>query len=638
MERSHAAGRVCALALALAVAFAAAAVHGAVKSSVFDDVKVWYKGSAGNAVGTADAGSVTKVKSLPQLADASSAMHGGDYFWWGWRMQYENQDVECPYAGCKILSTPCMVVPKAKWTVNGVYSNDPENPTGYADVEINGVVYRQPYYDSPRFGDLHFSNWMSDWAADAVCSNYTCVLRFRSDMLNPVSGNGSKIIEIGSWYDDTVGRAAGFSLILNPNAQNFAEAAYPRIWVGKAAVDYRTCNIKSGRWVDCAIAVNGRTLNMWLCWNDGTIETPTNRLVRTSETYPTTASIPTIQGGSIVYLASTKNAYSGGVYTNGLYSSDLANKAFEGAFHQIAFWDRTLSDDEIREAMAGGTGRPNIVQVGIEGNGIEEFATSAQTSSVSNTGAWENLNPTLTAANPSATIAFTCPALWAGKPQCLRVPIAATSTEGILSVALNGEVLGKVEAVPGDVAFLYVQESKVVSGDNTLVLTRTEGESIVLDAVTLGGSWQFGENVGSFGYQSDVTSNPDRYVFNPACGSDEIHHRGTFNSGSRETDFFFFVPADMVGKFRGVFTTRTQNTGWPTAAEMPYSFHVNGTKIGDFTLKGGTETRVKISDRVVVAGWNRAYWKTTSNGYWANIDWHRFELKPPPPGMTMIIR
>ena len=35
-----------------ATSLAAPSVHGAVRSSVFDDVKVWYKGSAGNAVGS----------------------------------------------------------------------------------------------------------------------------------------------------------------------------------------------------------------------------------------------------------------------------------------------------------------------------------------------------------------------------------------------------------------------------------------------------------------------------------------------------------------------------------------------------------------------------------------------------------
>ena len=36
--------------------------------------------------------------------------------------------------------------------------------------------------------------------------------------------------------------------------------------------------------------------------------------------------------------------------------------------------------------MSGGAGRPNLVQVGIEGNGINEFAASLQSASVSNSG------------------------------------------------------------------------------------------------------------------------------------------------------------------------------------------------------------------------------------------------------------
>ena len=601
-------------------AVATAPAQDAVKGNVFDDVKVWYKGSAGNAVGTADSSTVTKIKSLPNLADASSSMHGGDYFWWGWRLQYANQDVDCPYAGVTLGSTPCMVVPS---------NND---PTGYVTVTINGEETTQPYWTSRRFGDLHFSSWMSDWEAGTVCSNYTVVLRFKSKAVNPVSGCPNAILAFGFDWNSTAGVPAGFSLKWNtPDA--LGTHAVPRLTVGKTMEDFRDCKVPDGHWVDLAIAVNGQQMSMWLCWNDSTTEIRTNRLVKIDRTY--TGGWPTVKGKSVAYLASGKDTY-GATWTNGVYSADVNGKGFEGAFHQVAFWDRTLSSDEIREAMAGGTGRPNIVQVGIEGNGIAEFATSSQTDSVSNTGTWENLNPTLTAANPTATIAFTCPALWAGKPQYLRVPMAATSTAGKLSVALNNETLGLVDVAAGKVALLYIPGEKIVFGGNTLVLARTDGEALVLDAVTLGGSWQFGKNVGSFGYQSSVESNPDRYTFNPACGSDEIHNRGTFNNGgNRETSFDFFVPADMVGKFRGVFTTRVQNTG---GNSMPYSFHVNGAKIDDFTLKGGTETEVKIPANVINVGWNRAYWKTTSSGYWANIDWHKFEVEPPQKGLALIIR
>ena len=614
-----------------AAAFCAVSAHATVRSSVFDDVKVWYKGSAGNTLGTADVSSVSKVKSLPHLADTSSPSHGGTYQWWGWRLQYTNQKVVCPYAGVTLDSTPCIVVPPA------VRNDDQTStaPSGYAEVKINGETSTQPYWNVRRYGALYFDNWMSDWATDTVCSNYTCVLRFRSDMVNHATGNDNTIVKIGSSWTSTAGAAAGVVLTLNPTGR-LTDYVWPRIAVGTDNPNTTAYPIRDGRWIDCALVVDGRKLDTWLCWNDGTDETPTNRIVVITKTYPATAAIPAIKGGCRVFLASYDQWTFGASYTNGIYNSDLAGKAFEGAFHQIAFWDRTLSPAEVREAMAGGTGRPNLVQVGMEGNGIAEFATSGQTASVANNGAWEYLNTYLSAENPTATISFTCPSLWAGQSQWLRIPVASGS--GRVSVSVNNEVVGACNVSASGVGRVFVPENKIVSGANTLLLSRVSG-SFTLDAVTLGGSWRFGVNVNSFGYQSSNDANPDRYIFHPACGSDEIHNRSTFsNGGNRETTFWLFIPEDLVGRYRGIFTTRTQNTGWPTAAEMPYSFHVNDAKIGDFKLKGGTETEVKIPETALVAGWNNCYWKTTSSGYWANIDWHKFTLIPAPSPFMIIVR
>ena len=105
--------------------------------------------------------------------------------------------------------------------------------------------------------------------------------------------------------------------------------------------------------------------------------------------------------------------------------------------------------------------------------------------------------------------------------------------------------------------------------------------------------------------------------------------------GARETSFDFFVPEDMVGKFRGVFATRAQNT---SGSAMPYTFHANGEEIGEYTLKGGVTTEVEIPGDAIVAGWNRIYWKTTSSGYWVNIDWHKFTVGKPPKGTIIVIR
>ena len=606
--------------LCLAALLAAGAATATVKSSVFDDVKVWYKGSAGNAVGTADAssnsGGPSKIVNLPDLSSGNA--HGGKYTYWAWRINYENQKVDCPYAGVTLDSTPCMVVPKY---LNG--------SSGTATVTINGVEQQQPWV-SRRFCNLYFTSWMSDWASGTVCSNWTCVLRFRSDQVNQASGNANKIIDIGSLWDNTAGKATGVNLLLN-TPDSLADYASPRTFVSTTQMNYPDIKIKNGRWVDCALVVNGRTLTMWFCWNNGTEETPTNRLAKITETYPTTAGLPTISANCRVNLASTKDGAFNGPITNGVYNSKLANMAFEGAFHQIAFWDRTLSDDEIREAMAGGTGRPGLVDIGMEGNGINEFATSTQTTSAATDDAWEYLNPSLSAENPSATITFNCPTLWADLSQWLRV---AGAGAGTVSVALNNETLGTVNVPANGAASFFVPTNKIVSGSNTLVLSRVSG-SPVLDAVRLGGSWKFGESISSFSYQSEVTDNPDNYLFVPSCGSDEIHHRGLKTGRGNHTYFDFFVPEDIVGKFRGVFATHSQNTD---NKEKDFALYANGTKIGDYKLKGGVTTNVTVPETAFVGGWNHLSWVPQTGGDWANIHWHKFTLIDAPKPFVVMVR
>ena len=609
-------------ALVAATAFTVPSAQGAVRGSVFDDVKVWYKGSAGNAVGTADSSGnqVGKMKNLPQLSNTSSSMHGGSYYWWGWRMSYENQPVYCPYANTTLDSTPCMVI------ASPVTTNSTET------VTINGEETTQPNI-TYRCGDLHFSNWMED--RDSVCENYTLVLRFRNESINPVPGNQNRAIQIGSVWTSTAGYAAGMDLRLNPQ-EALGKYYSPRIVVGNNQQEFKNIRIQDNRWVDCPTAVSGQNLVATFCWSDGA----SNAIARVTYTYPTSGPQPAIAANCTTRIGGNNSASS--TFTRGV---ELAQSSwtygFRGVFHQIAFWDRTLSDDEIREAMAAGTGRPNLVHVGMEGNGIAEFATSDQTTSVSNTGAWEYLNPTLSAENPTATISFTCPALWAGLPQWLRIPIASTSSSGTVNIALGNENLGTVNITAGHTACVYVEEGKIASGANTLTISRVNGDSIVLDAVTLGGSWKFGENNSSFSSESINSSlpgkiGPDCWVFNPACGNDKFHARGTtWSINGDKFSFPFFVPADLIGKFRGELMFKTQ-----TAADSGglFSSEINGTALrGETSYAQYTQYSSRVQADAFVAGWNEAVWNRKA--YWVNFDTWQFTLLPPPKkGMMIIIK
>ena len=264
----------------------------------------------------------------------------------------------------------------------------------------------------------------------------------------------------------------------------------------------------------------------------------------------------------------------------------------------------------------------------MEGNGIAEFAATPAKTSVATDGDWENLNPSLTAANPTATISFDCPALWAGLPQWLRI---AGAGAGTVSISLNGETLGEANVPVSGAASFFVPEGKIASGANTLVLARLSGAP-VLDAVRLGGSWRFGESISSF---TDGSTTPDQFLFHPACGTDKFHERGLNGGNGKQTHFDFFVPENMVGKFRGILATRAQNT---SGAEKNFHFYANGQKVEECKIKGGVTTEVKVPETAIVAGWNRLSWESQSGGDWANIDWHKFTLRPAPAAFTLILR
>ena len=594
-----------------AAACAAATAGAAVTSSVFDDVKVWYKGSAGNAVGTADSSSysVTKVKSLPQLGDTSSPMHGGEYYWWGWRMSYENQPVFCPYANVALASTPCMVV-RSEVTTNSIET-----------VTIDGVEQEQPNI-TYRTGTFKLTKWFADISEN--CRNYTVVLRFRNESVNPQPGTQNRPFNIGAVWTGTAGAAAGIDFRMTPTGK-LSKYAVPRFVVGTdQSAEYDDIRIKDGAWVDCAIVVDGATLTAFFCYEDeGAVS-----LKKVSKTYSASGPLPSVAPNAQILIGGNNTAKCTFTRGVGLASGSTWTYGFRGAFHQIAFWDRTLSDDEIREAMAGGTGRPGLVDLGMEGNGIAEFAATPAKTSVATDGDWENLNPSLTAANPTATISFDCPALWAGLPQWLRI---AGAGAGTVSISLNGETLGEANVPASGAASFFVPEGKIASGANTLVLARLSGAP-VLDAVRLGGSWRFGESISSF---TDGSTTPDQFLFHPACGTDKFHERGLNCGNGKQTHFDFFVPENMVGKFRGILATRAQNT---SGAEKNFHFYANGQKVEECEIKGGVTTEVKVPETAIVAGWNRLSWESQSGGDWANINWHKFTLRPAPNPFTLILR
>jgi len=182
-----------------------------------------------------------------------------------------------------------------------------------------------------------------------------------------------------------------------------------------------------------------------------------------------------------------------------------------------------------------------------------------------------------------------------------------------------------------DVTELYVAPGKITEGGNTLVLTRTLGTTLKLDAVTLDGSWQNGINTASVGIGcfSHIEGPIDAYNLIPSCGDDKLHRRGCDQSHPYLYDFK--LAEDLVGKCRGRLRIRVQNT---SGATRTIAVKMNGAQVGTLKLKGGQEGAVGIPASAFRAGWNRAEVKPNA---WMNMDCHQFTVREVK-GMSILVR
>ena len=623
-------------ALVAATAFTVPSAQGAVRGCVFDDAVVWYRGAleaqsyfsngpegtyANNGAKTAKA-----FKSILHTANPSTAPAMSWSWGWGAETTLDSAPVVCPYANC---------------TLTGVtYANRPipVKTNDWADVTVNGVTSSQPvlsYWKGPEY--LNSGVWASG------ITSYSLVLRLRVDEpLNNLSGasdTGGGFSIFAETPDYKWASNSGAGLRVAFVGDTLGTYRVPRIFFGGVQCNFSNTKIPFGHWVDIAISVNESSAIVAACAqgeSGNTLEWQTVAL-------PDGVNIALPSSGDTFRFFGPKcsggntTQWTNGVTTPSTNSEEhgMRTQHFRGAVHQMAFWNRALSASEIRAAW--GEGRPDLIHVGVEGNGTAEFA--AAETAVSNSGAWQKLNPVLTAENTSATITFNCPALWAGLPQYLRLPMAGTSSSGAVNITLNGTTLGTANVYQGKTSLVYIEENKILSGANTLVITRASGNVLVLDAVTLGGSWKFGESVTSFN-DAAVNANTaakvgaDCWVFSPACGNDKFHARGTtWDIGGDTLSFPVFIPADLVGKVRGELLFKTATA----SSTCKFKWLLNNTELqGDTTGKEHTEYMCKALDGAFVDGWNNIVWNRQSS--WINFSTFQFTVLPPVKGMMIIIK
>ena len=297
-------------------------------------------------------------------------------------------------------------------------------------------------------------NFTSPFAVD-LTKECTFFIRYKWSGESP-AGNGMQN------YFLCAGDSAnyGFLVAIMSNGCYYAYSAgvYGKTW--NATTDSK---VKPNEWTDFAVTVKNRKMTIYSYQesSDGIATYEVNG----------SSGAPTGSPTSRVVLGCS---YADGGCGYGYNSSAQRIRAFRGSIQSFASWERALSADEVRQVFAWpGT---DIVKLGTANNSAQEFEGGVA--------------PT--------TVNFNVAAKDAGLPQVLRVSATSTSASGTFNVSVNGTAAGSLSVTPGKTATFYVKKNLIVSGANTLTLTRTSADVVTIDAIALGGSIQLGNADGSF--------------------------------------------------------------------------------------------------------------------------------------------
>ena len=605
---------------------------------VFDDAKAWYRGGRdANGDGKFQKGEWRDVK---RLATSDSPMHQADLATSSAAAEVPGlvrAQVVCPYRNVTLENQPCL-----QFAVPTVTNSMCE-----VDGQEWPVVSTCP-------NNLILPNFLGDWPADKTCDAYTAVLRFRYDA--PVSEYADQQTAVAHFgFKWASGGGSGIALCLVRSGDQTPERRRMQYFCGGLAqtdAQYWSPDVNGtlypyvypGNWVDVAVRVKGRELTIAYTWADdcGGTCSPTNRHLRFWR--------PTVGAAYDPAIASDKRAFRlGGESVNGsalTYTNMVgktnpiqhnALKSFRGLVHQYAFWDRALSDDEIREAF--GRPNPSLLSVGVEGNGVGEFA--ATTTVVHADASWEDLDPVLKTKGSSLQVKFDVPKLQSGFDHLLRIGFASRPTAATLpKVMLNGVDLGPNELAVGDIAHWHVRGAYLTEGENTLELIRTDelAGDLAVDFAELGVSWQRGELAGNkFNDYFVHENNATNHVF-LEDGNWFHFKRGISGGGMNRTQTFRFrLPADVGGQYRMTFESMFD--GWSGASVHDVDVSVNGLKFT--TLKdvvSRVPVKVEFPASAFQAGMNEIELYKVDAGGWVNNDGYRLTVRRQPKGFVLLFR
>ena len=523
-----------------------------------------------------------------------------------------NEVVHCPYSG-KTFVGSCLNFPQE---ITHTYTTNIVGDVTNVTVEARG-----------RVSKVYIDNVFKDVTGN--CSNYSVVVRFRRDAVPKVANDFQDwMLRIGyEWNNGGRGLAIGYNG--SPMTNRYFTIMAGQQYLNKNDVRWKSTT-ETNAWTDLAVAVDGWKVKIWYMQeNDNQLRSAEKTFSYNSSTLSQLAAQSNwqIQLGSEQDVSSTSTV----IYamTNGVKkSSSNAYKCWAGSIQQLAFWTRTLTDAEVRQAL-GGTA-PVELQVGLANGASTEFRGET---SAAGTGNWEELSPSL-AAGGSLSLTYTNDfAIMV--PQVLTLIPTPASASGALRVKVNGSLVKSVAVMPGHTNLVPVASTFFRSGANTITLERTDAGAspLVLDAFSLGGSWVAGRNSSS----NDVF--PAEHA--------QWDSVGTWYAGSTWHKLWRGVTSSLSITLNFPVEKRLLDRGYTFryrhrlvyGGNRQMDLILNGTTIKSGVIPPVGVNTFDLPSEVLVDGNNTLQLKPSGGGgNFSCFSYHLVEFEAPPDGTLLIIR
>ena len=467
-------------------------------------------------------------------ADASSTLHGATVadpntaFY----ASYTNdairlENVVCPYSGITLTNVPCIHFAQQ------------------TSLDGNGTPTKiwPTYLQLPEL----FS----------VTDQCTVFLRFKCEGF-PVRKDNFRQTLLSLGHNKAIGAGYLFGITGTGSATKFI------VYCGKSGSKELSSSFKTNVWVEVACVISGSSVKAFFDYETGYYKKPS----------------ATLGAVDVATESASRRVFKlGGEQRCGEYDygQDDYWRQFRGSIHEVAIWDRALTEGEVRQVFAGHFGGNSLWRYGTKDGASGEFTGTQDAITASPGGGWRPLKPTLTTQNPSVTVNFTLPHTTdATIPKRLVIDSAAVSPASRLAIAVNGTQCGTLSIQPDANGVCEIPTHFWTATNNSVSVQLVGGGPFTFDAIRLENvGWQIGytgKNTSEFRQEDDSGR-----LFTAECANWKAMNRVLLIRDWRRTlEVHFTLTPDDAKKGRHTLTWAMWNGG-STTYPKTVTLTVNGS-------------------------------------------------------------